>query len=81
MDRSTGGLKMATRKQRERMRQQRIAFDAEVEQNRRRKEVDEIFGNMTKAQLIQYAEDNNIEIDKKAKKEELLDAIKTKVMA
>jgi len=72
---------MATRKQRERMRQQRIAFDAEVEQNRRRKEVDEIFGNMTKAQLIQYAEDNNIEIDKKAKKEELLDAIKTKVMA
>ena len=80
MDRSTGGLKMATKKQRAMMRRKRIEFDIEVERNRRRKEIEEIFGEMTKAQLIQYAEDHNIEIDKKAKKDELLEAIKTKVM-
>lgn len=80
MDRSTGGVTMATRKQRERMRQARLAFDAEVEQNRREKEINEIFDKKTKAQLVEYAEKNGIEIDKNAKKADMLDAIKAKVM-
>lgn len=71
---------MANRKQRERMRQARLAFDAEVAKNLATKETLEAIGKMTKKQLIEYAESNNIEIDKKAKKEEIANIIRNKVI-
>lgn len=67
---------MATRKQRERMRKRRMEFDRIVEENRRINEETESVGKMTKAQLIQYAADNDIEIDKTAKKDEILTIIR-----
>lgn len=72
---------MASRKQRLRMRQARLEFDEEVKRNRFIKETNEILGSMTKDELIEYAAKNDIEINKRAKKEEILNAIKDKVIA
>lgn len=71
---------MASRKQRLRMRQARLEFDEEVKRNRFIKETNEILGSMTKDELIEYAAKNDIEINKRAKKEEILNAIKDKVI-
>lgn len=67
---------MASRRVREVLRLRRMEFDKTVEENRRQRELDEMLDRMTRAQLIDYASDNGIKIDKTAKKAEMLDAIK-----
>lgn len=67
---------MSTRKQREILRQRRMQFDAQVADNRAEREQEERLDAMTKAQLIEYAGENGIAIDKTAKKAEILSAIK-----
>lgn len=67
---------MSSRKVREMLRLRRIEFDKEVEEARAEREKSEALGKMTKAELIQYAEDNGIEIDKTAKKADILEKIK-----
>ena len=67
---------MSSRRQRERMRKRMMAFDNTVEKNRKIKEFNDKIDAMTKAQLIEYAKENNIEIDKTAKKAEIVAKIK-----
>jgi hypothetical protein len=67
---------MSTKKQRQRFREKRMAFDRAVEESRAEKEKAEMLDNMTKAELIEYAEANGIEIDKTAKKAEILGKLK-----
>ena len=54
------------------MRLARIEFDMANEAGRRDNEL----LSMTKAQLVQYAEENGIEIDKTAKKAEILEKVR-----
>lgn len=70
---------MSTRRQRERIRQRMMAFDNTVEKNRKVKEFNDKIDAMTKAQLIEYAKENKIEIDKTAKKAEIVQKIKEQV--
>lgn len=63
---------MSTRRQREKLRLQRMEFDKVVEENRK----DNYLDSLTKSELIQYAEANGIKVDKTAKKAEVLSAIK-----
>ena len=63
---------MSSRKVREKLRERRMAFDAKVEERRK----EDYLGSLTKAELIAYAEANGIEIDKAAKKAEILEKIK-----
>lgn len=65
---------MSSRKVREMLRLRRIEFETQVEKGR----TENMLGNMTKAQLIDYAEYNGIEIDKTAKKAEIIETIKEK---
>lgn len=67
---------MSSRRQRERIRQRMMAFDNTVEKNRKVKEFNDKIDAMTKAQLIEYAKENKIEIDKTAKKAEIVSKIK-----
>ena len=67
---------MSSRRQRERMRKRMMAFDNTVEKNRKIKEFNDKIDAMTKAQLIEYAKENKIEIDKTAKKAEIVSKIK-----
>ena len=67
---------MSTRKQREMRRLRRMEFDRQVEEARKQKNLDERLGSMTRTQLITYAEENGIKIDKTAKKAEILEKIK-----
>ena len=78
---------MSTRKQRELLRQRRMEFDRRVMENRKQMEefAEEsvetekgltVLENMTKQELIAYAYENNIEIDKYGKKGDILEAIK-----
>lgn len=67
---------MSSRRQRERIRQRMMAFDNTVEKNRKIKEFNDKIDAMTKAQLIEYAKENKIEIDKTAKKAEIVSKIK-----
>ena len=78
---------MSTRKQREILRQRRMEFDRRVMENRKQMEefAEEsvetekgltVLENMTKQELIAYAYENNIEIDKYGKKGEILEAIR-----
>lgn len=67
---------MSSRRQRERLRLARIEFDKAVDEGRRTHELAERINKMTKAQLIEYAEENGIEIDKTAKKAEILEKVK-----
>lgn len=53
-----------------------MAFDNTVEKNRKIKEFNDKIDAMTKAQLIEYAKENKIEIDKTAKKAEIVSKIK-----
>lgn len=66
---------MSSRKVREKLREMRIARDIAVEESRRNREKNEALESMTKAQLIQYAEEHGIEVDKAAKKAEIREAI------
>ena len=66
---------MATRKQRELLRRRRIEFDRRVAENRKNGALDD----MTRQQLIAFAYENEINIDVRAKKSEILAEIK-KVM-
>ena len=67
---------MSSRRVREMLRLRRMEFDKEVEQVRKEREKAEKLDAMTKAQLIEYAEENGIEIDKTAKKAEILGKLK-----
>ena len=78
---------MSTRKQREVMRQRRMEFDKRVEENRNAMErfaeesvaTDKgltLLEDMPKSELIAYAYENNIEIDKYARKGVILETIK-----
>lgn len=69
---------MSTRKQRKR----RLAFaqyakETETERGSEKDALEE----MTKEQLIQYAKDNSIQVNSKAKKAEILQIIRDKVIA
>ena len=63
---------MSSRRVREMLRQRRIEFDKSVEKGRQIRNLD----NLTKTDLVRYAEENGIEIDKTAKKAEVLERIK-----
>ncbi len=63
---------MSSRKQREILRKRRIEFDRRVEENRKAKELE----NMTKQELVAYAYEAGVEIDRYAKKGDILEAIK-----
>ena len=63
---------MSSRKVREMLRQRRVEFDKTVEENRK----DNYLESLTKADLIKYAEANGIEVDKTARKAEILEKIK-----
>lgn len=67
---------MSTRKQREILRQRRVRFAEKLAENRAENEKSAAIGKMTKAQLIDYADEKGIEIDKTAKKDEILTVIK-----
>ncbi len=69
---------MSTRKQRKR----RLAFAqyAKETETERWSEKDAL-EEMTKEQLIQYAKDNSIQVNSKAKKAEILQIIRDKVIA
>lgn len=78
---------MASRKQRELLRIRRMEFDRRVEENRRNMEKfaaesvktdkgRKMLDSMTKQELIAYAYENEIEVDKRAKKSDILEAIK-----
>ena len=74
---------MSTKKQRRRLAERRMEFDkavekARIEQEEKRKEQEKLFmlEGLTKTELIKYAEDNGIEIDKTAKKSEILKKVK-----
>lgn len=66
---------MSSRKVREKLRERRMAFDKKVDEARRKREKEEAIDKMTKAQLIEYAEEHGIEVDKAAKKAEIREAI------
>ena len=68
---------MSSRKVREILRQRRIAFDIEVAEGRAKRERNEALDEMTKAQLVEYADKNGIEIDKLARKAEIIETIRS----
>ena len=63
---------MSSRKVREKLREAKIARDVALDKKRH----NEFLASLTKADLIKYAEDKGIEIDKTAKKAEILNKIK-----
>ena len=68
---------MSSRRVREKMREARIARDFALDKSRAEREKNEAFDAMTKAELVKYAEENGIEIDKTAKKADILGKIKS----
>lgn len=67
---------MSSRRVREKLREAKIARDIALDESRRAKERNEAFDAMTKAELVEYAEENGIEIDKTAKKADILEKVK-----
>ena len=67
---------MSSRKVREKLREMRIARDVARDESRATREKNEWLDSLTKAELVAYAEANGIEIDKTAKKAEILEKIK-----
>ena len=67
---------MSSRRVREKLREMRIARDVELDNGRADQEREAMLAKMTKTELINYAEENGIEIDKTAKKAEILGKIK-----
>lgn len=68
---------MSSRRVREKLREARIARDFALDKSRAAREKNEAFDVMTKAELVKYAEDNGIEIDKTAKKADILEKVKS----
>lgn len=68
---------MSSRRVREKLREAKIARDIAVDENRRVRERNESLDIMTKAELVKYAEENGIEIDKTAKKADILEKVKS----
>lgn len=67
---------MSSRRVREKLREMRIKRDFAVAESRHNRETNDALEKMTKAQLVEYAEENGIEIDKTAKKAEILGKLK-----
>ena len=67
---------MSSRRVREKLREARIARDFALDKSRAEREKNEALDVMTKAELVKYAEENGIEVDKTAKKAEILGKIK-----
>lgn len=67
---------MSSRRVREKLREARIARDFALDKSRAVRENNEALDIMTKAELVKYAEENGIEIDKTAKKAEILEKVK-----
>ena len=67
---------MSSRRVREKLREMRIARDVARDESRAKREKNELLDSLTKAELVGYAEANGIEIDKTAKKAEILEKIK-----
>lgn len=65
---------MSSRKQRRKLAEKRMAFDRKVEENR--KNFHKPFDEMTKSELIAYAYEHEIDIDTRAKKADILEAVK-----
>ena len=68
---------MSSRRVREKMREARIARDFALDKSRAVREKNETLDVMTKAELIKYAEENGIEVDKTAKKADILEKVKS----
>ena len=67
---------MSSRRARERFRREKVAYMEMLHEAQNAGERAEKLEAMTKAQLIEYAENNGIEIDKTAKKADILAIIK-----
>lgn len=67
---------MSSRKVREKLREMRIARDVARDESRATREKNELLDSLTKAELVAYAEANGIEVDKTAKKADILEKIK-----
>lgn len=68
---------MSSRRVREKMREARIARDFALDKSRAAREKNEALDVMTKAELVKYAEENGVEIDKTAKKADILEKVKS----
>ena len=68
---------MSSRRVREKLREARMAHDIAVEEVRAEREKNEALDVMTKAELVKYAEENGIEVDKTAKKADILEKVKS----
>ena len=66
---------MSSKRVREKLREMRIARDIAVDESRREREKNTALDGMTKAQLIEYAEEHGIEVDRAAKKAEIKETI------
>ena len=62
---------MATRKVRKMLRLRRMEFEKQVEKTRKK----ELLDGLTKADLIKYADECGVEVEKTAKKTEIKDKI------
>ena len=67
---------MSSRRARERFRRGRVEFMEKLNEAHNARDREEKLDAMTKAELIEYADDNGIKIDKTAKKAEILEKIK-----
>ena len=67
---------MSSRRVREKLREAKIARDVSLIKSRHEREEKEALEGMTKAQLVEYAEEKGIKIDKTAKKADILETIK-----
>ena len=65
---------MSSRRVREKLREMRIARDVALDESRATREK-KLLDSLTKAELIAYAEENGIMVDKAAKKAEIKEAI------
>lgn len=67
---------MSSKRQRERIRQRKVAYMEALRKSQQENDRTERLEKMTKAELVEYAEDNGIKVDKTAKKAEILEKIK-----
>ena len=69
---------MSSRRARERFRTERVAYMEALNESLNRRDREMKLEGMTKAELIEYAEDNGIQVDKTAKKADIYAKIKEK---
>ena len=67
---------MSSRRQREKLRQERVAYMEKLNESLNKRDKEKKLDAMTKAELIEYAEANGIKVDKTAKKADILEKIK-----